>query len=74
MGTVRVSRIRPGALFKTFSYSHRGLCILVHKSIPEWKGNDLFVKIMYVAADGMFYAHVVSARCHVDLVEGFADG
>lgn len=74
MRAVQVSRIRPGALFKTHSYPHRGLCTLVHKSIPQWVRNDLIVEIMYVAADGMFYAQKVDVRYRVDHVEGDADG
>lgn len=74
MGTVQVSRIRPGALFKTYSYPHRGLCTLVHKSISQWVGNELIVEIMYVAADGMFYAQKVNVRYHVDHVGSDTDG
>jgi hypothetical protein len=74
MGTVQISRIRVGALFKFPAYPRR-LCTLVYKSIPQWGGSgNLFVKIMYVASDGMFYAHDVNVRYYVDQVGGPSDG
>jgi len=59
----------------THSYPHRGLCALLYKSIPvRGESDNLFVKIMYVAADGLLYSQEIDVRYYVDLIGGDADG
>jgi hypothetical protein len=45
------------------------------ESIPvRGESDNLFVKIMYVAADGLLYSQEIDVRYYVDLIGGDADG